>query len=1171
LARFGTACLLVVAAGAISIGGAAGSGSEGSQRLCTGGSKTASGALRARCDAEFVPTTLAVESVRPAAARAATGCPTYFVGQGQGKSPCEFLASYNIPGPTAYSASQVIGIVDAFDDPNITTELSTFDSLYGVVSLPLCGGGVTQSCFQKVNQNGATSPLPSSPPRNDDWKPEISLDVETAHAICPNCKILLVEANSDSFTNLGAAVNAAYAAGATEISNSYGLAESEMTASQAAAYDSPYANPVPMFVSAGDDGYGAAFPADYGGVISVGGTSLTTDSLGARSSESAWSGTGSGCSRFFQNPPWEVLATPSGTGCGDQRSISDVSADADPNTGLIIYTEGGWYQYGGTSLSSPMIAAMFALAANGTSAERPASLPYWNLNDFNDITSGSNGSCGGGRRCTAETGYDGPTGVGTPNGVSGFTPESTLPSITSASPTSGALNTYVTLTGPFIGDAFQVSFGSVSYGRFGTTFDRISATKLEAKIPANFEGPSGTFLVSTGDGNPVSSATVTVIQPPLLGTFSPHSGVEGSTVSVTGLNLTDATSVTLEGVTASFSNVTATTLSFIVPAGAQSGTFTVVTPGGVVTSSSSFLITPTITSFAPSSGATGSAINVTGTGLSGVTAAELGSTTAPVTVHSDTSATVTVPSTATSGTVSLLGPGGLATSIGTFTVTAPAPTITGFTPTSGVEGATVKVTGTNLSGASHVALNGTTASFSSVTSKSLNFIVPSGSTSGHIAVTTAGGAATSSGSFSITPTISSIGPTSGIVGSTFNVTGTGLLGVTAAKVGRVSAGLVVTSDTSVTVTVPSGASTAVVSLVGPGGTASSASKFTVIPPPAISSLSPKNAAEGATVTVTGTNMSGLSAVTLNGVSVPFSNVTSTGFKFTVPSNASSGHIGVTTPQGSTSSSGSLGIIPTIASFAPMSGIVGSTFNVTGTGFNGLLAATVNSKSSGFTVHSDTSVTITVPSGASTGMVSMTGPGGTTTSTTVFTVLPPPAVSSFSPTNGIEGATVTVSGTAFTGATVVTLGGDSVSFSVVSAKSLTFTVPSNARSGTVHVTTPQGSGTSSSSFGIIPTISLVSPNSGHVSSAFQITGTGFNGLTKVVLGSKKSLFSVNSDTSVTVTVPSGAKSAKVSLTRPGGTVSSSTSFSVNSARLAAAFLVRLAFDPWRSDPTGCSAG
>ncbi|MGY6020672.1 S53 family peptidase [Streptomyces spinosirectus] len=335
-----------------------------------------------------------------------------------GYGPSDLQSAYGLTGAAASSgAGRTVAVVDAYDDPDAEADLATYRSYYGLSACTTANG-----CFRKVGQTGSTTSLPTA---DSGWAGEISLDVDMVSAACPNCSILLVEAKSASDANLGTAVNEAVKLGAEYVSNSYGGSES----SSDTTYDSSYYNHpgVAITASAGDGGYGAEYPAASKYVTAVGGTSLSTSSGGRGWTESVWrtsstEGTGSGCSADDAKPSWQT-----DTGCA-KRMIADVSAVADPATGVSVYdTYGadgtGWNTYGGTSASSPLIASVYALAGTPGSGDYPAQYPYKaaGTSALNDVTSGSNGTCGTAYFCTAGSGYDGPTGWGTPEGVGAFT------------------------------------------------------------------------------------------------------------------------------------------------------------------------------------------------------------------------------------------------------------------------------------------------------------------------------------------------------------------------------------------------------------------------------------------------------------------------------------------------------------------------------------------------------------------------------------------------------------------------------------------------------------------------------------------------------------------------------------------------------------------------------
>ncbi len=324
-----------------------------------------------------------------------------------GYGPGQFQTAYSLPSAIA-GAGQTIAVVDAYDDPNAESDLALYSSTYG---LPACT--TANGCFSKVNQTGGTR----YPRVDQGWALEISLDVQIAHASCPNCKILLVEAKTNSFSNLLAAEDYA-TAHASVVSDSWG--GSEFSTETSSSFDGHFNRPgIPITVSSGDSGYGVEYPAASQYVTAVGGTTLNLNPDSTRVSETAWSGAGSGCSAYEPKPSWQTDA-----GCA-KRAVSDVSADADPNTGASVYDsygyqgQKGWFQVGGTSLAAPLVASVYALAGNGSSTTY-GSYPYAQSSSLYDVTSGSNGSCGRGYLCTAGPGYDGPTGLGTPNGTGGF-------------------------------------------------------------------------------------------------------------------------------------------------------------------------------------------------------------------------------------------------------------------------------------------------------------------------------------------------------------------------------------------------------------------------------------------------------------------------------------------------------------------------------------------------------------------------------------------------------------------------------------------------------------------------------------------------------------------------------------------------------------------------------
>jgi subtilase family serine protease len=304
-----------------------------------------------------------------------------------GKTPTQIRDAYKLTGKT--SGARTVAIVDAYGYAKAEQDLATYRSTMGLAACTVASG-----CLRITDQNGGTN----LPRYDNGWAQEQALDLDAVSAACPDCRILLVQAASASIANLGTAVDtAATQPGVVAISNSYGGGD---LADQ--SYGSHYDHPgVAVTASTGDNGYqGGSFPASSHYVTAVGGTSLVQNTGTARGwTESAWSGAGSGCTTLNAAPAGQ---TPTMTSCTG-RAIADVSAVADPNTGLAVYapssrTTSGWAQYGGTSLSSPIVASVYALSGN--TAGDANTIPYGNTGGLFDVTSGSNGTCAS--WCTAK-------------------------------------------------------------------------------------------------------------------------------------------------------------------------------------------------------------------------------------------------------------------------------------------------------------------------------------------------------------------------------------------------------------------------------------------------------------------------------------------------------------------------------------------------------------------------------------------------------------------------------------------------------------------------------------------------------------------------------------------------------------------------------------------------
>ncbi|MCW2498224.1 PKD domain-containing protein [Jatrophihabitans sp.] len=409
-------------------------------------------------------------------------------GPAGGYTPADLATAYGFNAAATAGSTQTVGIVDAYNDPNALADLNTFDAHYGLPA-------ETSTSFKVVGQTGSTTSLPANDTTG--WSTEESLDLDAVRGVCHLCKIILVEANSSTDSDLGTSVDTAVTLGATEVSNSYGGAETPGATTP--AYEAYYDHAgVVITASTGDDGWfgfdqinasgtsdnAPSLPAALPSVVAVGGTSLYLNANGTRDYETVWNengpsdqdglglgkklgATGGGCSTLVSAPLWQShVAGYSATTCGSKRMVGDISAIADPNTGYDIvdtYTTGGtWFTYGGTSLASPVIAAMWALAGGSGGLKHPDMALYGHFTSDTtkhtyDVTVGGNGFCdhvspsecaatqsstsvntfglgdldcawkhlsatlaSGTAQCDAAPGYDGPSGVGTPIGLTTF-------------------------------------------------------------------------------------------------------------------------------------------------------------------------------------------------------------------------------------------------------------------------------------------------------------------------------------------------------------------------------------------------------------------------------------------------------------------------------------------------------------------------------------------------------------------------------------------------------------------------------------------------------------------------------------------------------------------------------------------------------------------------------
>ena len=576
---------------------------------------------------------------------------------------------------------------------------------------------------------------------------------------------------------------------------------------------------------------------------------------------------------------------------------------------------------------------------------------------------------------------------------------------------------------------------------------------------------------------------------------------------------------------------------------------------------------PTVNTLTPANGSPGNPIVIAGFGFSNAAGVSFNGMPALFSITSDTQITASVPAGATTGPVTVTTMGGVGTGP-SFTVNV-APTITLVSPDNGAVAAPVTITGTGFVGVTALKFNGLSQpAFIVVGPTTISTTVPAGASTGPITVTTAGGTATSA-AFTVSggPVVLSFSPSTAAPGETVTITGSGFLGVTsvtfsgtvpaipgAQVAAGVPASFTVVSDAQITATVPVGAITGPISVASPAGAGTTATNLTVPATPAISGFTPASGNVGVSLTINGANFTGATVVAFNGTAATtWSVLTDTTISATVPVGATTGKVSVTTPAGTATSTAdfTVTVLPAVSGFTPVQALPGTSVTITGSGFTGATSVKFNATTQGvLTVNSDTSITAAVPAAATSGPISVTGPGGTGLSAANFTVLVAPTITGFTPAIGPAGTNVTINGSAFGGASFVSFNGTAAVFTVNAAgTSISTTVPAGATSGTITVTTAGGTATSAASFTAttgalpVPAVTSFTPNQGNSGTTVVITGTGFTGATSVAFGvTAARSFVVNSDTQITAVVGTGTVSnVTVRVTTPGGTGTSTGTF------------------------------
>ncbi|MFQ5637814.1 MAG: IPT/TIG domain-containing protein [bacterium] len=731
-----------------------------------------------------------------------------------------------------------------------------------------------------------------------------------------------------------------------------------------------------------------------------------------------------------------------------------------------------------------------------------------------------------------------------------------VPFISSFSPASGVTGTEVTIQGSDFTDATSVSFNGEPAG-----FAVDSDTQIRANVPAG--GSSGPIAISNANGTGTSSQIFTLLTLPSITSFAPVNGPIGTIVTITGAGFSGATNVSFSGTSATtFSVDSDTQITATVPAGSITGPVSVTNAAGTTASASNFTVSappstlilqPVHDSFVRS--------NVASKNYGGST---------ELRVRETSSAKYY---TYLKFSVSGIGGPPLSAILKLYVIDPGSEGGTLYQASNSLPNSSTPWSEDNLTWNNAPALSGSPIAtvgpvalnqvieldvtslitgdgdYSFILKNQSSDVVKYSSKEGpvapELAVQPTGGAPS-------VPSISSFSPVSGGVGTEVTVIGNNFNGTTGVLFnGLAASSFTVDSNSQLRATVPQGATTGKINILNSDGTGSSSQDFSIISPPQITAFTPTSGPVGTTVTIVGSNFSEVAGITFNEkLSTNFTIFSSSEIHAQVPTGATNGVIVLINNAGSATSSSVFTVTtaPGISSFTPSSGTSGTEVTLLGNNFTGTVSVAFNGVSAAqFTVDSDTVIKATVPSGATTGKISVTSGNGAGLSASDFIITPTPVITSFSPPAGPVGSDVTVAGNHFNGATAVAFNGVAAAqFTVDSNTQITATVPNGATTGKISVTSAGGAATSASDFTIVllPVVTAFSPSAGPIGTDVTLTGNHFTGATSVAFnGVSAAQFTVDSDTQIRATVPSGATTGKISVTSAGGAATSASDFTI----------------------------
>ena len=768
-----------------------------------------------------------------------------------------------------------------------------------------------------------------------------------------------------------------------------------------------------------------------------------------------------------------------------------------------------------------------------------------------------------------------PTPTATPSASPTPTPTS-APYISSFSPISGPVGTPVTI--------FGSQLRSIYFGSVQAMILSSAAAGVVVNVPAGAQTGSITaynaaesyttkdfFTVGialtptpTPTSTPSPTSSPTPVPTPWISGLSPSSGPVGTYTIVSGSNLENIKEASVGGILATVSANSSTSVTVKVPSNGVTGFIHLSSARGSADSRSSFMVipsSPSILGLTPSFGKPGTVVSVSGVNLGGVSAAMACGVSVTPTLITPISLQITIPATAPVGpcTVTVAYTSQYVDSKISFTVLSDAPSISGFSPISGLPGSSVTIKGYNLTAATAATLGGSTATISSRTNESLSVTVPAGATTGKFSLSWAGGKVPSSDDFIVLappPVINSIFPTSGPVGTDVTIEGTGLDKVSSVSIGGMPASNVnFLSAKKIVARVAQGATTGTIQLSNLTQKATSSQVFTVSPPdPVIVGFSPASGAVGSDVTIDFKYSGVISSVSIGGTPAGFQLLSTSRIRAVVPAGAASGPIDIFANIQSAKSSTNFEVLsaPVITKFSPSSGTVGTSVTIEGTNLNGSTSVRVCGIT--MTVHSSSSTKIiaTIPAGAKEGPIAITTPGGTGKSAADFSTTYLPEITGISPSSAPPGTAITISGKNFSGLQSVSVGNVIVSTFSVTDTAIETYIPFDASNGVVQVKTSSGLGKSPSNItvkkAVKPKITELTPWKGPVGIQVTISGTnlaplGSNNEVKFGTVTATIVSTSKTGTEIVVIVPKGAKTHLVHIYTSAGDDASPKLFTV----------------------------